>query len=320
MPRWRHPFTFLYPVVICCTRRTPSYRPSWGQLRRVFWPAGPRSAVPWPGWPPVAPWSAGPELLGFRPRRQQTRPAATARACSRRRNTDRESWGSWGRRPGSSHPCRRIWGRSVCRRPSFDCTRWPGGRWPRELRTCRRWYSPLSASGASGSREGRWWRPPAAPTRRPWRTLKYVTNEVHQKDIISRILWYSDWLHTNTISAENSIFVTNHNTTSGGRRCDLNRMRNDTGATRSGESYNVLAKARCVATGYATVRSWIDGIEGCANNGAVYSLEGFCRFPLYCMFLQTSSVSAYAPPRTAYKDRKKPMIGTDGRSQVVLII
>ena len=75
------------------------------------------------------------------------------------------------------------------------------------------------------------------------------------------------------------------------------------------------------------------------------------------MFLQTSSVSAYAPPRTAYKDlasfkqaltachsdirrgrpktlnkaakdsgqaetnkdRKKPMIGTDGRSQVVLI-
>ena len=41
-------------------------------------------------------------------------------------------------------------------------------------------------------------------------------NKVHQKDNISRILWYSDWLH-NTTSAENSIFVTNHNTTSCGR-------------------------------------------------------------------------------------------------------
>ena len=36
-------------------------------------------------------------------------------------------------------------------------------------------------------------------------------NEVHHKDSISGILWYSDWLH-NTISP-NSIFVTNHNTT-----------------------------------------------------------------------------------------------------------
>ena len=35
-------------------------------------------------------------------------------------------------------------------------------------------------------------------------------------DNISRILWYSDWLH-NTTSAGNSIFVTNHNTTSCGR-------------------------------------------------------------------------------------------------------
>ena len=40
--------------------------------------------------------------------------------------------------------------------------------------------------------------------------------EVHQKDNISRILWYSDWLN-NTTSAGNSIFVTNHNTTSCGR-------------------------------------------------------------------------------------------------------
>ena len=43
-----------------------------------------------------------------------------------------------------------------------------------------------------------------------------LSNEVHKKDTISRILWYSDWLH-NTTSAGNSIFVTNHNTTSGGR-------------------------------------------------------------------------------------------------------
>ena len=41
-------------------------------------------------------------------------------------------------------------------------------------------------------------------------------NVVHQKDNISRILWYSDWLH-NTTSAGNSIFVTNHDTTSCGR-------------------------------------------------------------------------------------------------------
>ena len=41
-------------------------------------------------------------------------------------------------------------------------------------------------------------------------------NEVNQKDAISRILWYSDWL-PNTTSAGNSIFVTIHNTTSGGR-------------------------------------------------------------------------------------------------------
>ena len=41
-------------------------------------------------------------------------------------------------------------------------------------------------------------------------------NEVHYKDNISRIFWYSDWLH-NTTSAGNSIFVTNHNTTSCGR-------------------------------------------------------------------------------------------------------
>ena len=43
-----------------------------------------------------------------------------------------------------------------------------------------------------------------------------ILNEVHQKDNISRIIWYSDWLH-NTTSAGNSIFVTNHNTTSCGR-------------------------------------------------------------------------------------------------------
>ena len=41
-------------------------------------------------------------------------------------------------------------------------------------------------------------------------------NEVHQKDNNSRIFWYSDWLHKTT-SAGNSIFVTNHNTTSCGR-------------------------------------------------------------------------------------------------------
>ena len=41
-------------------------------------------------------------------------------------------------------------------------------------------------------------------------------NEVHQKDAISHILWYSDWLH-NTTSARNNIFVTNHDTTSCGR-------------------------------------------------------------------------------------------------------
>ena len=45
-----------------------------------------------------------------------------------------------------------------------------------------------------------------------------VRNEVHPKDTISRILWYSDWLH-NTTSAGKGIFVvTNHNTTSGGGR------------------------------------------------------------------------------------------------------
>ena len=36
---------------------------------------------------------------------------------------------------------------------------------------------------------------------------------LHQTDNIFRILWYSDWLH-NTTSAGNSIFVTNHNTSS----------------------------------------------------------------------------------------------------------
>ena len=41
----------------------------------------------------------------------------------------------------------------------------------------------------------------------------YNYNKVHHKDNISRIFWYSDWLH-NTTSARNSIFVTNHNTTS----------------------------------------------------------------------------------------------------------
>ena len=41
-------------------------------------------------------------------------------------------------------------------------------------------------------------------------------NEVYQKNTISCILWYSDWLH-NTLSAGNSIFVSNHDTTSGGR-------------------------------------------------------------------------------------------------------
>ena len=47
-------------------------------------------------------------------------------------------------------------------------------------------------------------------------TADYRINKVHQKDNISSILWYSDWLH-NTTSAGNSIFVTNHNTTSCGR-------------------------------------------------------------------------------------------------------
>ena len=46
--------------------------------------------------------------------------------------------------------------------------------------------------------------------------FQQISKEVHQKDNISRILWYSDWLH-NTTSAGNSIFVTNHNTTSCGR-------------------------------------------------------------------------------------------------------
>ena len=41
-------------------------------------------------------------------------------------------------------------------------------------------------------------------------------NKVHHKDNISRIFWYSDWLH-NTTSTGNSIFVTNHNITSCGR-------------------------------------------------------------------------------------------------------
>ena len=46
--------------------------------------------------------------------------------------------------------------------------------------------------------------------------MSTFANKVHQQDNISRILWYSDWLH-NTSSAGNSIFVTNHNTTSCGR-------------------------------------------------------------------------------------------------------
>ena len=41
-----------------------------------------------------------------------------------------------------------------------------------------------------------------------------MINEVHQKDTISRILWYSDWLH-NITSTGTSIFVTYHYTTSG---------------------------------------------------------------------------------------------------------
>ena len=40
--------------------------------------------------------------------------------------------------------------------------------------------------------------------------------KVHQEDNISRILWFSDWLH-NTTSTGTSIFVTNHNNTSCGR-------------------------------------------------------------------------------------------------------
>ena len=63
------------------------------------------------------------------------------------------------------------------------------------------------------------------PYQHQFATLKFLfkiffsdtkVNEVHQKDNISRILWYSDWLH-NTTSAGNSIFVTIHNTTSCGR-------------------------------------------------------------------------------------------------------
>ena len=46
---------------------------------------------------------------------------------------------------------------------------------------------------------------------------KFKLNKVHQKDNISRILWFSDWLH-NTTSAGNSIFVTNRNTTSCGKK------------------------------------------------------------------------------------------------------
>ena len=41
----------------------------------------------------------------------------------------------------------------------------------------------------------------------------HENNKVHHKYNISRIFWYSDWLH-NTTSARNSIFVSNHNTTS----------------------------------------------------------------------------------------------------------
>ena len=47
-------------------------------------------------------------------------------------------------------------------------------------------------------------------------SMSEALNEIHQKDIISRILWYSDWLHYTT-SAGTSPCVTNHNTTSGGR-------------------------------------------------------------------------------------------------------
>ena len=43
--------------------------------------------------------------------------------------------------------------------------------------------------------------------------LEQMNNMVHQEDNISRILWYSDSLH-NPTSAGNSIFATNHNTTS----------------------------------------------------------------------------------------------------------
>ena len=44
----------------------------------------------------------------------------------------------------------------------------------------------------------------------------YLLNEVHQKETISRILWYSDWLHNTTFTG-NSIVETNHNATSGRR-------------------------------------------------------------------------------------------------------
>ena len=51
----------------------------------------------------------------------------------------------------------------------------------------------------------------------------FISKE-YQKDNISRILWYSDWLH-NTTSAGNSIFVTNHNTTSCGRSSIMQSIR-----------------------------------------------------------------------------------------------
>ena len=52
--------------------------------------------------------------------------------------------------------------------------------------------------------------------------FRFMVFDVHWRVVmrfirsISRILWYSDLLH-NTTSAGNSIFVTNHNTTTGGR-------------------------------------------------------------------------------------------------------
>ena len=48
-------------------------------------------------------------------------------------------------------------------------------------------------------------------------SIRVQHEQVHQKDTISHILWYSDWQH-NTTSAENSIFYNQSQySTSGGR-------------------------------------------------------------------------------------------------------